>query len=275
MLNCKKLYHSVDDIAGYIKDKLVDRAYPARGQTFPPIILMALPKSGSVYLHTALRRVLQIQLLKVAYAVTFGESFRQEGLNRIAAGNALIREHFEAKDFIIEAMAESGIKKIVVHIRDPRAAILSWTRNMERSIKSGGRSQLLLHSQRSVPAAYLDWDFRERLSWQIDNHLPRYVCWIEGWLDAVAKYPQIDFLVTTYEEMAADNRAFVCKILDFHGIAYKDSWLKLPSYEIGKNNTFHAPVKSLADELGADLFARANAIVPAQLIERFNWQRLA
>ena len=273
MLSSKSLYKLIDDYSDRWMTALVPKAYPARGQRFPPIVLMALPKSGSVYLHSAIRRVLQIQMLKIGYAVTFGESLRYEGLVRLAQGNALIREHFEAKEFMVRAMALAGIRKMVVHVRDPRSAIVSWTRNMDRSVKTMGLAGTMLHCQRPVPAEYVSWDFRERLVWQIDHHLPRHVRWIEGWLDIIPQVPEIEFLVTTYEDFSRDNRGFVGKVLKFHDIDYKESWLKLPPYEVGKNNTFHGGMRDLPQELGIDILHRANALMPARLIERFNWPR--
>jgi hypothetical protein len=267
----KRLYDLAERLGERAEALLHPYAFPGRGRPLPPIMLITLPKSGSIFIHGAIRRTLRVPMLKVSYSITFGTSFDYERLRKLAKGNAVCREHFTADDFLVDALRREGIRNIVLHIRDPRSAVVSWTRNMDRSVRDYGITGAMLHCQQIVPDEYKDWDFHQRLSWQVEHTLPRYVAWIADWLALIDRAPDVKFLVTTYEEFAADNRGFVERLLKFFGVPYEPSWISIPNYRVGHNNVFHVADKSTRDEMGDALYRQASGMIPEPLLRRFGW----
>jgi hypothetical protein len=212
-------------------------------------------------------------MLKVACPGIHEQTLDPRRLAKLAKGNAVCREHFAARDFIVEGIRIAGIRKMVVHFRDPRAAILSWTRNMDRVLKTAGPVGVLLDNEQMTPSAYYDWTFPQCLEWQIENHLPRYVKWIEGWLSLIDRTTGIDFKVTTYEKFAQDNRAFVEDLLQFFDIAVDPAWISVPPYEAGRSNIFNVGDKPLREVFGDALYSRATQQLPDQLASRFGWPK--
>jgi hypothetical protein len=271
----KKLFDLVERANEAALKRLTPYAFPGRGRHLPPVTLITLPKAGSIFIHKALRQTLRVPLVKINASYTFGTSLRYAELMRLASGNAICREHFEADAVLVDAMARVGIDKLNIHVRDPRGAITSWTRNMERSNEVGGLVSMMLHCQKTLPDQYPDWSFADRLAWQVDNHLPRYVAWIENWMELVERHQKTRFMVTTYEDFARDNRSFVIDLLKFFEVPFEESWVNIPAYKVGSANVFSISGKSTAEQMGDQLYARATAMVPVHLCERFGWPRQA
>jgi len=271
----RRLYRWIEEGSEWALERLQDSAYPGRGGNVPPVLLVTLPKAGSIFIHTALRRTLRLPMLKIACPGIHEQTLDHRRLAKFVKGNAVCREHFAARDFMLEGLRLAGIRKMVVHVRDPRAAVLSWTRNMERVLEDDGEAALVLDNEQTTPAAYFDGSFAQRLEWQVAHQLPRYVEWIEGWMDAIERNSGagITFKVTTYEDFAADNRTFVEELLRFYEITVDPSWISIPRYEIGKANVFHVSQTTTREEMGEALYARASAMVPDRLITRFGWPR--
>jgi hypothetical protein len=184
----------------------------------------------------------------------------------------------------VSILARYGIQKVVLHVRDPRAAIVSWTHHMERIMESRGLKGVELSCEMPMPDAYADWGFDERLRWQVDNKMPGFVRWIEDWLHLADTSRDIQFLVTDYSDLNKDARGLVKRILDFYDINYDNAWVSMPVVRVGKNNVFTLPDRPLpagqaampkwAAAMSAETLQAANAMVPAPLIGRFGWDQM-
>ncbi|WP_395014799.1 sulfotransferase domain-containing protein [Dongia sp.] len=262
-------------LCDYLQAKAAAFAFPGRGASLPPVLLIALPKSGSTYMQRALGRTLRVQVQHFSAAGISGSSFRLADLCRFAEGNVISREHLQPRAISPKLLGEYGINKAVLHVRDPRDAIVSWTRHMDRSLATRGLRFVELSCEMAVPAVYRDWDFARRLEWQVENKLPDFVRWIERWLALVAGNSDVEFLITDYAELADDARGLVIRILDFYGIEHKPEWISMPSVAYGKNNIFSdLETRDSADwmaEMSRDVLAAAHAQMPAALARRFGW----
>jgi hypothetical protein len=267
----KRLYDLVERAGEGAMTRLEPYAFPGRDGRLPPVTLVTLPKAGSIFIHKALRQTLQVPLVKINASYTFGTSLRYANLMRLAAGNAICREHFEADPVLTEALAQVGIRKLNVHIRDPRGAIVSWTRNMERSNEAGGPVSVMLHCQHLMPEAYSQWPFPDRLTWQVEHHLPRYVAWIADWMALIDRSTALDVRITTYEDFTRDNRGFIIDLLKFFEVPYRESWVNIPEYKVGSANVFSKSGKTTAEQMGDSLYAQATAMLPPDLCARFGW----
>jgi hypothetical protein len=265
-------------------EKVAAHAYPGRGGGLPPVLLIAMPKSGSIYIQRALSRSLRVPIQHVVAGGLWGSTFRDPDLRRFELGNVVAREHLQPRAFMLKAMAQHGITKAVLHVRDPRAAIVSWTKHMDRIMETRGFRSVELACEVDMPDAYKTWSFEQRLRWQVDHKLQSFVRWIEDWLVLVANSRDVEFLVTDYGALQRDGLKLITQILDFYGIAYAPDWIQMPSTQFGKNNIFtvldqpsageappakHPP--SWATQMPPDVFEAANALVPASLCDRFGW----
>ena len=186
--------------------------------TLPPVLMFALPKSGSIFIQRALRRSLEVQVLHVSGAGFGGAWFSYSELSRFAKGNVVSREHIGARPEYPKVLAGFNIRRAAVHVRDPRGAILSWTNHMERQLPVRGLDYVAFSCEQAVPDAYLKWSFEERLRWQIEHFMPKMVSWIEGWLALANSTEEMTFLFTDYAELKKDSRAYIEKLLAFYQI---------------------------------------------------------
>ena len=286
MISRKRLYDLSERVTDYVMDRAATFAFPGRDAPLPPVLLIALPKSGSVYLQRALRRTLRVQVHHITGGGMSGSSFRHVNLCRFEQGNVVSREHLQPRAVSVKVLARHGISKAVLHVRDPRAAIVSWTRHMDRMLDSRGLRAVELSCELPMPDAYSSWDFSRRLHWQVENKMPDFVRWIEDWLALVESGLDVDFLVTDYAELQDDSRRLVARILEFYGIAYDPEWISLPSTRFGRNNIYtvlensgdrstssigEARMRRWATQMSREALAAAHALLPTPLADRFGW----
>lgn len=249
---------------------LEHRAYPARGANQPPVILIAQPKSGSVFIHRALRRTLQVPFLQAGTAGVHGASIGYRQLMRLKHGNVVSREHLPANKFLLDSLGLVGIDKAVLHVRNPADAIVSWARAIDRFIAVRGMAGAVLACELAMPDDYASWSFPQKLRWQIENYMPQQVLWVENWLALADTTDRPDVLVTTYDQLAADPRAYLKSVLDHYELGIPAEAIYLPAQEVGRNNIFSTAGDKWAGLDGA-LRDMACDQVPAALRARFGW----
>jgi hypothetical protein len=270
----KRILDLIERAEGRLIDRLRPWAYPGHGSTLPPVLIFALVKSGSIFIQRALRRTLEVEIQHIGGAGINGGWFSYPDLCRFAKGNAVSREHMHARAEFPSVLAGFNIRRAVVHVRDPRAAIVSWTNQMERNLPSRGLGYVAFSCEQDVPELYLKWSFEQRLRWQIEHVMPRMVAWVDGSVELADRSDKVQFLVTDYAELARDSRAYIEKLLNFYGIPYEESWLKIPRREVGRNNVYSMDSgPGSRPPLSPEISALANAGIPGRLIDRFSWAR--
>ncbi|MBI2255465.1 MAG: sulfotransferase domain-containing protein [Proteobacteria bacterium] len=269
----KKVYRFAQRLGEAATAKLDAATYPAHGTRLPPILLFAQPKSGSTFLHRAFRKTLQVPFTRIGAGGVFDAAIRYKELKAFAQGNAVCREHLPARRHLLDSIAGVGIKKVVLHIRDPRYSIVSWTKMVDRFIETRGMPGALLTCEMPMPADYATRPFQDRLAWQVENYLPRQVSWIESWLALAADNPPLDILITKYEEFSGDPKAYIRRVLTFHDVPFKESWIKLPDDSVGKNNIFSEKSADKWADIDPAIKAAAGAQVSAELCRRFDWKQ--
>jgi hypothetical protein len=272
MISPKRIHDALDHASDKILSWLHPLAYPGRGDWLPPVLIVALPKSGSIYIQRALRRTLRVPVLHIAADGMSGTSFSSANLAKFGEGSVVSREHLQPSAFLLTMLAAYNVRRIVLHFRDPRSAITSWTRHMDSTLERRGLRAVSLACERMVPEEYTCWEFNQRLHWQIVNVMPKFVSWIENWLELSKSNPDVKFLITDYQEFARDNRAFIIKVLGFYEIPFQPNWLSLPAVRVGKNNIRTEPGTALSDSMPNELLDLADSLVPKALHEKFSWE---
>lgn len=252
------------------------RKIPSGGEKpIPPILFNTMPKSGSIFIENWLAHSLGLNQMKVAVCLFPDDLVIRDKLEELAKGNAIAQQHLPAKDINLRFIA-ARLGSLVVHVRDPRQATLSWTHHLDN-----------FHAHRDdVPACalgleavspplpddYFSWEFERKLAYQVDHHLPLLVDWVTGWLEASEhKACGLNILLTTYEDFVASPRRFVEKILDHFSIPHdKFLWDLMPGkdpenhYRVGKTDEWR-DVFSDADK------AKATSMITPNLCKTFGW----
>ena len=192
------------------------------------MLINTLPKSGSLFLWHAMYTGLDLPQARLGSDWYLVERLVKDAVKRGAVGHG----HFHASRDNLLTLHQVGVKKMILHLRDPRAALLSWVSQLD-TLQAQGKSQPLFYElidgyfslsfedQKECPA-YFSLSFEEKLSAQIERYLPWQVHWIQDWL-AVAdgSGSDLEILVTHYSQLLENPRKFYRKILDFYGLAYE------------------------------------------------------
>lgn len=242
------------------------------------IIINALPKSGSTYIRDVISDNTSYKSVSILPGFksispkfcSITQFFGQPNLlgkQHLRAPIDVSVDHLGPPKMDMDQLKKFTDRKIV-HIRDPRAALLSYIHYINKHKESA-------HVNPPRPPGYYQLSFNEQLDWGIDNLLPLMVDWIENWL----KYKESEdlkkngfkILITTYDELVADQQALYNKILDFYNIPYE----KFKTPNLSKENI--ANFRKGDDNEWREVFSeqqkqRIAAIVPASLLRQFNWE---
>ena len=175
-----RLFTSGDRLRLSPRDKL--QRYRARRRDIPGIILNTLPKSASVYILSKLSGGLKIPH-RYIHIGRFPDNLIVPDLTKeLARGGMIAQSHFPAKGHNLVTLQRCGIDRIIVHVRDPRQAMLSWVHHV---IKRRSRQHPeLVGIDVLPPESYFSLPLTDLITWHIENYLPVQIKWIEDWLDA-------------------------------------------------------------------------------------------
>jgi Sulfotransferase domain len=239
----------------------------------PPMLLVALPRSGSVFLY---------------HALTYG--LNKHGTGQISAGafprigacyeslaflkrvNATAHTHLApSRANLIELGPRLKLEHLHVHVRDPRQAMVSWFHFMPGVVQQEDVAQGLHYN---VPSDYFEWSTERQIDWQIDNWLRWEIEWIDGWLRASDEpWFKTKIFYTTFEDMVREPEPFFARILEFYGI--DPGLFEAPQKPRSRGDRNFR--KGALDEWRALLtpaqIERASAMIPERLFDQFGWPK--
>jgi len=162
------------------------------------------------------------------------------------------------------------LERMVVHVRDPRQAMISWCFFLPHVIRDLDPVHGL---HLGVPKQYLDWELASQIDWQIDNYLPLQIDWIVGWV-AAGEDPEFktEILFMTHEELKENQRLYFEKLLKFYQI--DPSLFDFPEpLKLGLQNFRKGETDEWRSILSAEQIEKASTRIPEKLYRRFNWPR--
>jgi hypothetical protein len=254
MLEVRSLFRSIAN--------RLHKPQPAAGR----ILLNTLPKSGSVFLYRTLSESLRVPSMHLGNNYGLIDQISPEKLHTFVAGSFVAQSHLAPSPENLRQLSHFGCR-VVLHIRDPRQALLSWLHHLDR-IRDNAEALLLCAAQ--PPARYFEWDLARKLDWQIDHYLPLEIDWLRGWVAIHDRHHDTPVLLTTYEELTADIGKLCRRICDFAGIeSNRFRLVDIPKtidvhFRSGDDNEWRR-VYSPAQ------IARANAMLAGELASRFGW----
>jgi hypothetical protein len=237
----------------------------------PSILLITLPKSGSVYTTTRLSKKLGAPQCRISLDLTPIDHVVPSWAESFARGGAVCQEHLDASPDNLEVLAASGVKKLQIHVRDPRQATISWIHHVETMVDEN--SYLRDLSSPALPDDYDERSFSEKIDWHIDNHLPALAKWSAAWLAASSRDDLgIAMRFSLYEDFHHDQTAFFADLLEFFGV-YGFDIRALSSRSLERNGLHfrRGEVDEWRRVFSAEQCTRATDAIPKDLGTRFMW----
>ena len=251
-------------------------------KNFPGIFINTLPKSGSVFIHSALITGLDLPKWRIGLAIFPDDIAIPEYTKRLAAGNLVSQEHLPAHNKNLITLRQSGIDRLVVHVRDPRQALLSWVHHVDRQYKNGnfeptgyplcdGYFSLSYKGQKDCEP-YFSLDFEEKINWHIEYYLPLLIDWIKGWV-AVGENPAHDLkiLFTRFQDMKSDPDTLFRSILSFYDIHPSDFHQPHIELKDGRLHFRKGKVNEWKAVFTNEQIEKATHMIPKALAGKFDW----
>ena len=192
----------------------------------PSILINTMPKSGSIYLTRTIATSLGIEYSLTSLVDGLFPTYHMNpaALERFICGAVVRQEHFDASPHNL-AMCAHYVDRLVLHVRDPRQATLSWTHHFNRLRDLDPSSTV--GTIRQPPEDYCCWPFKRQLDWHIDGHLVSLVEWLRQWISAEGK-SSLKILRTQYEELVNAERKELGRIKKISAANLHRNWVVIP-----------------------------------------------
>lgn len=224
----------------------------------PSILLASQGKSGSATVSAIFNA--GFDLPAVMYALG-NDCVVDAWAKDYSRGGACHTTHLAPTPSNIRSLRHAGIGKVIVHMRDPRQALLSAIHHIETY-----PDQVVL-LRRAADGEVSVTDRARNMIGFFENT----ICWIAGWIKAAE---HINILFSTFEELVRDQGRLVERYIDFFGrehaskFNYKKALMRDPGkdYHFRKGETDEwrtVFTHEFADELSAR--------IPQYLKEKFEW----
>lgn len=236
----------------------------------PSILITTMPKSATYYLSSLFTKGLGLSDMILSNQYFPYDTIYQPKLRRLVLGNRVSQDHFGASEFNVELISRLT-DRIIVHLRDPRQALLSYVHYLDDERFREKEDETLLFIYPRLPDDFYELPLARRIDWGIENWLPLLIEWVRGWVDA-SQSGRLNVKFTRFEDFVADEGAFVDSVLEFFAIP-KESFR---TQEIERTTEVHFR-KGETDEWQT-IFTRkqkkaADRLIPADLADRFEWSK--
>lgn len=235
----------------------------------PPMLITTMPKSGTYYISKLFTQGLFIDSRIVSHQYFPHDVIRQPELRVFAQGNMVSQDHFGASKINLVHIAKH-VDRMVVHLRDPRQAMLSYVHYLAtpRFRRAEEETQLFIYPP--MPDDFYERDLEGRIDWAIDHWLPLLVEWTEEWVAAADTLDRPRIKFTRYEDLVANRDHFVREVLEFFHIPVERYF----SPHIEPDEDIHFRKGELAEwktALTPKQAAAATARIPVALAAQFGW----
>ena len=251
------------------RDKIQKEAI---SRQIPSIIIFALPKSASHYINTKLQTLLQAPQATVGrgFGNRIGDFVVPLWSKNAARGGCVVTNHLSAKAFNFNHLEQDGLEKMVVHVRDPRQALISWVYHLDNEMAKRTEKEREL----SISSDYSStWSFEQKIDYHLESWMKFAVHWIEDWLDASKGSGQkITVLLTKYEDFVDDEKKYFKRIFDFYNLPME--YLKNLQIEKPKSGELHfrrGRIDEWRDVLTKVQQQKATAMIPRRVADLFGF----
>lgn len=258
----------LNKLEGYIRE------FDFRRRKLPSVLLITLPKSGSMFILHSLMGICRLRpLLTGDHGFPYG-SIDGDGLRLFAKGCAVDQGHYMPSSKNLFLLKREGIDKVVVHVRDPRQALLSWVHYVDKLHKNN-----VVYSELDIelPDGYFDLSLEGKIDVMIERWYPHLIHFVGGWLryrrEGVSRWG-VEVLITEFKRMKSTPELLFDDIFKFYGIDQST----LPSEAINHRGTHSHFRKGESDEWNsvftAEQVKRTSKSITDEMYEEFDWTRV-
>ncbi|MBO6783702.1 MAG: glycosyltransferase [Alphaproteobacteria bacterium] len=236
----------------------------------PPftVPITTLPKSGTYYLARLFSEGLGVRPLIVSNQYFPHDTIYQPRLREFVRGGYVSQDHFPASQINVAHLGHL-LEKIIVQLRDPRQATLSYIHFLGTDWFRSNEQETRFLIYPTLPGDFFERDLSGQLDWGIDHWLPELVRWLEDWVEA-DRTSTLQVKFALFEDLVADEEAYVREVLRFLDIP--EDAFRRPAIEL--DGTVHFR-KGETDEwrgvFNEAQAARANGWIPSALMDKFGW----
>lgn len=246
------------------------------------LVVVSLPKSATVYFQRSIENTLSAVHCRITVPAgnIRDDVIAKELFQFVEQSCAMAGDHVPASERNLRLLAAAGIERIALMVRDPRDAVVSWWRHLERDdIKGVPWIAAHLASCGLMSNGYYDLLADEKLADLIEHMFPAMQEWLNDWTMAMGRSLPFLFHVTRYEDFVKDPASILSEVYRFFGYDVKPI---LPQREgamgqlsAGIHTFTHfrrGVVGSHQDEIPPRLLPRLRALTDPAVFERFGWQ---
>jgi glycosyltransferase involved in cell wall biosynthesis/uncharacterized coiled-coil DUF342 family protein len=234
----------------------------------PSILIATMPKSGTYYISEYLSKGLLVEKSIVSNQYFPNDVIYQKRMIEFAEGSYVSEDHFDGAEINLRHL-EVVTDRIVVHVRDPRQATLSYIHFINSDFFRNNEQFTKKFVYPVLPNEFYEMSLKQQIDWGIENWLPLLIDWVKSWIRA-EKTSSLTIRFTTFEFMVEDEIAFFEDIVSFFDIPKER--FRVP--KLVKNEAVHfraGKTDEWRDVLTTDQIARANKLLPDNLCRRFGW----
>lgn len=232
------------------------------------ILLNTMPKSGSLYAREGLARILGINTMYLGGRYALIDQIDLDKVSAFSRGGYVSQNHLAPSPENLQVLKHFKLK-MVLQLRDPRQALLSWVYHLDYITRGNDGSAELLYFIPRTPSGYFKFSLSHKIDWQIANYLPNLIAWTKRWVE-IADQGTIPILITHQDDLRCDERAFFAAILAFYQIEFDFELPSLPR-TLDETHFRRADPDEWRRTFTPEQAARATAAIPDALQRRFGW----
>jgi hypothetical protein len=232
------------------------------------ILLNTMPKSGSVYIEKSLAKILNLGTMYLGNRYALIDQVDVRDALAFSRGGFISQNHLAPSLENLQILQHFKLK-MVLHLRDPRQALLSWVHHLHYVTDGDDMSEALLYFAPRPPFGYFKFSLSRQIDWQIETYMPQLVRWAARWIE-IADRDATPILITHQNDLRTKEKAFFDAILTFYQLNLDYALPNLP-------RTLDETHFRLADPMEwrrtftADQAIQATALIPESLRMRFGW----
>jgi hypothetical protein len=233
----------------------------------PVVLINTIPKSASESIWNRFSDALGLVQCHVSIGFFPNCTAVPRRLHELALGGISSKEHLAPNAYNARTLVDSGVDKMVVHLRDPRQATLSWAHFVRDEISKTPMGPLWRET--CPPRDVLDGPLDGLLDWCIDNYLPQVVAFMQGW-QRIAEDSDIplDILFCTFEAFRTRPESYFDRLCGFYELSDLDG----ASFVEGEDGHFRkGRVDEWRDAFSREQQERAAQLIGKDLLNRFDW----
>jgi len=184
----------------------------------PPMLLLTMPSAGSQYIVYHLASCFNVSRFNTAVNSYPHSVFSPGLLKDFSRGGAIDTSHAHFNDANFNALVDAGLSKMVLSVRDPRQAFLSFFYLLEEAAWFDRRRHYI-----SLPPEYESLPIEERIDWNIEHiYHQHWANWAMQWVEQAADpVSGLKIKIFTFEEFKRDPKKYFLGIGEFFGLDRK------------------------------------------------------